>query len=459
MLNRSDAPQPWKTRDRASRRLRPRPAVVTFLLLVPLLTGLFGAPAAPAVHGDELADARSDKKALESQVASQKREIDKLNADQTALKEEIAATKAALAGVNADLVAVRKRIDAMVAKIEEVKRAYDVLVIQLSALDVELARVESAERRKREELAERKALLAERLRSAYDVKRTSLLETFLSNDSFTDVLAEMSYFVDIGEQDSALAEQIVRDQQTLAALHETVDAVRAQTDELRIKTAAQKKELDGQLADLKVAQAQLKELEKETRRALAAQKAAYDKLARNKSALAKAVAASEAAIRKLETKIKAILAEQKRKRNIPSQYNGTLIWPTEGVISQEYGCTGFYMEPARGSCPHFHSGIDIVAPKYTPIVAAGDGTVLFAGPNPYDPYPKAWIVIIAHSEDLISWYGHVDNAVKPPAVRAGETVKKGQVIAYVGNTGRSTGPHLHWMVEHQDTFKNPRLFL
>lgn len=459
VLNGSHAPSPWTTRDPGSRRPRPRPALVTLLLLVPLLTGLFGAPVAPTVRGDELADARTDKKALQAQVASQKAEIDKLNADQAALKQEIAATRAALAGVNADLVAVRKRIESMIVRIDEVKRAYAVLVIQLNALDVELARVEAAERLKREELAERKAMLADRLRSAYDVKRTTLLETFLSNDSFTDVLAEMSYYVDVGEQDTALAQQIVSDQQTLAALHETVIAVRGQTDELRVKTAAQKKELDGQLADLKMAQAQLRELEKETRRALAAQKSAYDKLARNKAALARAVAASEAAIRKLETRIKAILAEQKRKRNIPSQYNGTLIWPVDGVISQEYGCTGFYMEPSRGSCPHFHSGIDIVAPKYTPIVAAGDGTVLFAGPNPYDPYPKAWIVIIAHSEDLISWYGHVDNAVKPPAVRAGETVRKGQVIAYVGNTGRSTGPHLHWMVEHQDAFKNPRLFL
>lgn len=459
MLNRSDAPAPWTTRDPRSRRRSLRPAVLTFLFLVPLLTGLFGAPAAPAVQGDELTDARSDQKALASQVAAQRREIDKLNADQAALKDQIAATKAALAGVNADLVAVRQRIDAMIVKIDEVKRAYEVLVIQLDALDVELARVESAERLKREELAERKALLAERMRSAYEVNRTSLLETFLSNDSFTDVLAEMSYYVDIGEQDTALAEQIARDQSTLAALHETVLAVRGQTDELRIETAARKKELDGQLADLKVAQAQLKELEKETKRALAAQKSAYDRLARNKAALAKTVAASEAAIRKLEAKIKEILAEQKRKRNIPSQYNGTLIWPLDGVISQEYGCTGFYMEPAVGSCEHFHKGIDIVAPKYTPIRASGDGTVLFAGPNPYDPYPKAWIVIIAHSEDLISWYGHVDNAVKPPAVRAGETVKQGDVIAYVGNTGRSTGPHLHWMVEHQDAFKNPRLFL
>jgi murein DD-endopeptidase MepM/ murein hydrolase activator NlpD len=96
---------------------------------------------------------------------------------------------------------------------------------------------------------------------------------------------------------------------------------------------------------------------------------------------------------------------------------------------------------------------------YTPIRAAGPGTVVFAGPNPYDAYPKAWIVIIAHSSHLLTWYAHIDNRAHPPAVRAGDQVVTGQVIAYEGMTGHTTGPHLHWMVELNDTFVNPRLFL
>ena len=85
--------------------------------------------------------------------------------------------------------------------------------------------------------------------------------------------------------------------------------------------------------------------------------------------------------------------------------------------------------------------------------------VVFAGANPYDPVPKAWIVIIAHSETLVSWYAHLDNAVKPPTVRAGESVKQGEVIGYNGMTGRTTGPHLHWMIERDGSWVNPRLFV
>ena len=101
---------------------------------------------------------------------------------------------------------------------------------------------------KKAQLAERKALLSERVRSAYDTDRTSLLESFLSGGTFTDLLAEMSYFIDVGEQDKALANQIAVDQETLAALHQTTEDTRVRTNELRQETAAQKRALDASLA-------------------------------------------------------------------------------------------------------------------------------------------------------------------------------------------------------------------
>ena len=127
-----------------------------------------------------------------------------------------------------------------------------------------------------------------------------------------------------------------------------------------------------------------------------------------------------------------------------------------GVVTQEYGCTGFDWEPSAGNCAHFHNGIDIAAPMGTPIRAAGDGIVVFAGPNPYDPFPKAWIVIVAHSTSFQTWYAHLETNIP---VRAGQQVGAGQVVGYVGMTGRTSGPHLHWGVVLNDSFANPRLFL
>jgi murein DD-endopeptidase MepM/ murein hydrolase activator NlpD len=439
----------------SSRRAR---RLLLLFLIVPLMSGIFVVPAG-RVAGDELSDTVARQKAIEKKIATQKTMVSQLTAFQADLKGEIAATAQALRGINADLGAIRVRVDAMAKQIDVVKTKYEALVAELEALDGQLVRVEAQEVAKRQQLGDRRAQLASRLRNAYDTDRTSMLETFLSGGSFADVLTEVSYQLDIGEQDRALAEQIIQDQETLAALHQTVVQTRTETNLLRQETAAQKRDLDKQMADLQEAQAQLKKLERETARALSRQKATYAKLAKNKAALRKSMAAAAAAQRALAAKIDQLVARQARQGRIPSEYNGTLEWPMAGSVTQNFGCTGFAWEPPQGDCEHFHKGIDIAAPMYTPIRAAGSGTVVFAGPNPYDPYPKAWIVIIAHSANLQTWYGHVDNSVRPPTVRAGEWVRSGQVIAYNGMTGRTTGPHLHWMAEFNGGFSNPRLFL
>jgi murein DD-endopeptidase MepM/ murein hydrolase activator NlpD len=127
-----------------------------------------------------------------------------------------------------------------------------------------------------------------------------------------------------------------------------------------------------------------------------------------------------------------------------------------GTVTQPFGCTGFSWEPPYGSCAHFHQGIDIVADYGTPVHASGDGKVVYCGWNYADGADPAWIVIIAHSQSLETWYAHmVPNCPANP----GSTVQSGEVIGHEGNTGHSTGAHLHWAVRFNGDFVNPRLFL
>jgi len=225
---------------------------------------------------------------------------------------------------------------------------------------------------------------------------------------------------------------------------------------LRLETGKQKKALDARIADLRAAQAKLSQLQAQIRQQLAAQRAAYAKLVANKARLASALASAVKAQASLKRKIDELVAAQFQYGNVPSVYNGTLIWPLNGTITQPFGCTGFAWEPPLGNCAHFHNGIDIAAAYGSPIVAAGPGQVVYAGPL-YDPVSAgAWVVIIAHSASLQTWYAHVQTRLP---VHTGDTVSQGQLIAYVGMTGNSTGPHLHWMVELNGTFVNPRLFV
>lgn len=107
--------------------------------------------------------------------------------------------------------------------------------------------------------------------------------------------------------------------------------------------------------------------------------------------------------------------------------------PLKGTISGNFGNQRIF----NGIPKNPHSGTDIAAPEGTPVKAAGDGYVVLNGSN---YFYGGNMVIIDHGEGLQTIYMHL----KKSAVKEGEYIKKGQVVGYVGKTGRATGPHLHW---------------
>jgi len=440
----------------ASRRRRFGGRAVLLLFALSTLGGLFASANPHTTSADELSDAYAKQKALQKLISQQKSSINNLAASQAYLSAQIASTKDNLEAVNANLLAVKVQIVSMEVDVARSQGAVDELDATAAQLDAQLISIEADEARKQADLDAAKAVLAARIREAYDTDRTSMLETFLSSEDFTDVLTEASYHLDFAEQDRTLAEQIKADQGVLNVLHQNVQIAKQQTADLHALAAQAKAKLDAQVADLNATRKQLAILQAQTEKLLAAQKAAFARMARDNGALKPQLAAAKAAEDQLEALINRLVKEQLQKGGIPSEYNGTLAWPMGGTITQEFGCTGFGMEPPLGDCAHFHTGIDIANDMYTPIHAAGAGKVIWAGRSPYDP---SWIVIIAHSSHLVSWYAHIDNNRHPPRVHEGDYVTKGETIAYEGMTGWTTGPHLHWAVQLDGTWKNPRLFL
>src|SRR5512143_923843 len=435
------------------RRLGQR--AILALIVLTSVGGLLLSSSPQPASADALSDAYAKQQELQKLIAQQKAAIKTLTANQASLSTRISGTKASLNEINANLQTVKTQIVGMVVDVARSQNAVDELEATAGRLDAELADIEAQEAAKQAELDASKALLASRIREAYDADRTSILDTLLSSADFTDVLTEVGYHLDFAQQDKALAEQIAADQKVLDVLHQNVVLARDQTSQMHDLAAASKAELDAQLADLAAARKQLAAMEAETARLLAQQQAAYQSLASNKAKLAAMLAAALEAENKLEALIAKLVAEALARGGIPSIYNGTLAWPMAGRITQEFGCTGFWAEPPLGSCAHFHRGIDIANTMATPIRAAGPGKVIWAGRSPYD---TAWIVIIAHSSHLVTWYGHIDNS-PGPVVKAGQYVAKGQLIAFEGCTGNCTGPHLHWAVQLDGNWVNPRLFV
>jgi murein DD-endopeptidase MepM/ murein hydrolase activator NlpD len=123
------------------------------------------------------------------------------------------------------------------------------------------------------------------------------------------------------------------------------------------------------------------------------------------------------------------------------------LWPVSGRITSSFGER---TDPFNGEGA-FHAGVDIAAPTGTPIYAPADGVVAKAGPA--SGYGHE--VIIDHGGGISTLYGHLSSF----AVVAGQIVKRGQVIGYVGDLGRSTGPHLHYEVLINNLPVNPHKYM
>ena len=120
-------------------------------------------------------------------------------------------------------------------------------------------------------------------------------------------------------------------------------------------------------------------------------------------------------------------------------------WPAAGVVTREFNPGN----PAKGIKPHL--GIDIAAATDTPVLAAGSGTVVRTGTDEF----LGNFVEIQHGLGYLTVYGHCSRI----AVSEGDRVDGGQVIAYVGRSGRSSAPHLHFEIRQQGEAVDPREFL
>jgi murein DD-endopeptidase MepM/ murein hydrolase activator NlpD len=129
------------------------------------------------------------------------------------------------------------------------------------------------------------------------------------------------------------------------------------------------------------------------------------------------------------------------------------IWPLPtSQISQPFGPSTFWFEPPYGRFPHFHTGVDMVAPFGSPTLAADDGVVALVGSSSqgYGNY-----VILAHSGGLNTLYGHLSTSL----VKVGDRVTQGQPVGLEGSTGNSTGAHLHFELRINQAPVDPTPYL
>ncbi|MGD9210716.1 MAG: M23 family metallopeptidase [Desulfobacteraceae bacterium] len=168
----------------------------------------------------------------------------------------------------------------------------------------------------------------------------------------------------------------------------------------------------------------------------------HDQLVRN---MHEQVAQLQNASIQKENDLKYLMQKLEERRNILSATPSIL--PTQGEITSRFG---YRRSPFTGRS-ELHKGIDIANKKGTPIVAPASGVLIFVGMR--GTFGR--IMTIDHGHGIITHYAHLDKTLK----KEGERVKRGDVIAMMGNSGRSTGPHLHYEVRLNGVPVNPAKYI
>jgi murein DD-endopeptidase MepM/ murein hydrolase activator NlpD len=338
---------------------------------------------------DPIAVAKRQREAVHGRIENQAERLARLRSSSRALSVRMDRTVDKLKDLNASLREVEADVAAARAELAATQAQHEELVTEVELLDWSLSQLTDQADELADDLGDRKRALGARLMEAWRTTQTPMWEQVLSAGSFVDVVVTGDGLVGFAERDRELALEIERDQHTLDVRRRDIRSLRWETDELRESVAASADQLAIDRDKLLAAEDRLEERRAAQRELREEQEATFRKLARTKEQVADVLADQKRQAERLTTRIRNLLEKERHAGRLPSAFNGRLRWPLIGRVTQEYGCTGFPMEPAYGNCAHFHRGIDIVRHYGAPIVAAGDGIVLFVGYDPDEPRSKA----------------------------------------------------------------------
>ncbi|MCR5094702.1 MAG: peptidoglycan DD-metalloendopeptidase family protein [Lachnospiraceae bacterium] len=396
----------------------------TLILFLCLVCAIFTAPAGLSSYA---APTEASIKEQEQKIAEQKKQRDALKANMTNLekvKADLQKSKNDLAEyiteLDGNLVEIEEKIKELTGQITEKEAEIEETQAQLQeAQDIQQAQYEA---------------MKHRIRFMYEKGETYYLALLFESDSYADMMNRADYIEQISAYDrmkldeyvantnyvALVAETLEEEKETLEAVQEEV---RKEQDTVQELLAEKNEQLSGIESEIGDKQAQID-----------AYKAAVQQEAAEIAALEKAVAADKAAL------------EEANRR----QYNGGVFaWPCPKYtrISDDFGMR---MHPTLKT-EMMHNGVDMAAPYGTPVIAAYDGTVVAAA------YSSSMgnYVMIDHGSGLFTVYMHCSSL----SVSRGQEVSKGQNIAAVGSTGRSTGNHLHFGVRLNGSYVNPWNYL
>ena len=367
---------------------KPLPVAIFILSVVLSLSGF-------AMAAD-VSDLKDQKSNVDSQIEGKQSELKNNEAAQSDAQAQLDTINGNLDAVQAEIDKIYADLAAAEANLAQQQKDYDVIKAQLEASQ---------------------AQLRERVNAIYKNGDVSYLDVLFSSENIQDFISNCMFLGKIVDQDQSIIDSINANKVLAEAKLKELEATRNQILALQQQKEGEEAEYAKQ-ADAKVA--------------------LLDQLGNEADALQNEIADMQSQSASIASEINSYYASlSSADANYTYTGSGAFTWPLSisGTITSPFG---YRIHPISG-VKKMHTGVDIAAPKGTPVLAAESGTVITVkeGSTGYGHY-----VVISHGSNICTLYGHMSAIY----VSAGDTVSRSQQVGAVGSTGASTGNHLHFEV-------------
>jgi len=338
------------------------------------------------------------------------------------VQSELKKSKAELIKTKQEEQAVLGRLVIINKELKETSQSLNVAQKKIKTNETQIGALRTEVKQKSTFLQKEEDKLNARIKEAYKGSGLNYIELLLASRSMSDFFNRLYFFSKIVEKDAQL-----------------VDNIRTTLHQVKYK----KQVLEKKTEEVKTLAVDIGRKKEDIKEKAQGKKELYETLKKRRQEYEEKVAELEKSSEELE----ALILKTAGKSSLSAHGSGTMIWPLRGRITSNYG---YRRHPLWGG-RHLHTGLDIAAKYGTPISAADNGEVIFSGW--WDGYGKA--IVIDHGKGTTTVYGHLSRIYK----NVGASVTKGQTIGLVGNTGYSTGPHLHFEVRKNGKHTNPIKYL
>jgi murein DD-endopeptidase MepM/ murein hydrolase activator NlpD len=403
----------------------------------------------PVAADDPLTEALRRKEQLERAVAISRQNAERYKQAANRFQAAVDQANARISDLAQRQADAENEAEALGYEIQIAEEQLAVVAFQLDETKAFADSLNAQAAEQQRQLVKREDLYAKHLVATYRQALISPLEMLLSSKTLTEFANRVQQMIFVNRQDQQLAHEIRTLRADTAAKLEDAAGKQREILGLQDQISTQRRSLSEQ-------KTKYEELVAQMQTAIERQAEERANAAMNRSQAVGALGAANRETADLNRRLEdaerqyANLAAQLAAKSGLGAFNGAKLatWPVNGPITSGFG-------PRWGG---FHNGLDIAAPKFTPLRAASSGQVVTVG-RPYIAYgDTAVVVIIAHGYNFSTLYGHLDDARWPP-VRVGQFVAAGTIIGYVGMTGWTTGPHVHFMTIANGQAVNPRPYL